>query len=95
MVINYANSASEATTLVAELREAGHQAIAVQANVANASDVARLFDETEQQLGKVDILVNNAGVPPGMPGSLRQFKDLADSDFERQLDLNLRAAGSP
>ena len=33
VVINYANSASEATALVAELREAGHQAIAVQANV--------------------------------------------------------------
>ncbi len=37
------------------------------------------------------MLVNNAGVPPGMPNSLRQFKGLADEDFERQLDLNLRA----
>lgn len=44
-----------------------------------------------QAFGEIDILVNNAGVPPGMPNSLRQFKDLADEDFERQLDLNLRA----
>lgn len=44
-----------------------------------------------REFGEIDILVNNAGVPPGMPNSLRQFKDLADEDFERQLDLNLRA----
>ena len=41
--------------------------------------------------GEVDLLVNNAGVPPGMESQLRKFKDLADADFEQQLDLNLRA----
>lgn len=85
VVINYANSASEATALVAELREAGHKAIAVQANVANANDVARLFDETEQQLGKVDVLVNNAGVLKVLP--LAQY---SDEDFEQTFNINTR-----
>lgn len=85
VVINYANSASEATTLVAELREAGHQAIAVQANVANASDVARLFDETEQQLGKVDVLINNAGVLKVLP-----LAHHSDEDFEKTFNINTR-----
>ena len=62
VAINYANSANEATALVAQLRQAGHQAIAIKADVASAEDVRRLFDETEAQLGKVDVLVNNAGI---------------------------------
>ena len=48
VVINYASSAGEAHALATELTTAGHQAIAVQADVANATDVARLFDEAEQ-----------------------------------------------
>ena len=80
VVINYASSASEATALVAELRRDGHQAIAVQADVASAADVKRLFDETEQQLGKVDVLINNAGVLNVLP--LAQYSDeLYDHTF--------------
>lgn len=85
VVINYANSASEATALVAELREAGHLAIAVQADVAKATDVARLFDETEQQLGKVDVLVNNAGVLKVLP-----LAHYSDEDFEQTFNINTR-----
>ena len=85
VVINYANSASEATALVAELREAGHQAIAVQADVAKATDVTRLFDETEQQLGKVDVLVNNAGVLKVLP-----LAHYSDEDYEQTFNINTR-----
>jgi len=41
--------------------------------------------------GPVDVLVNNAGVPIGMSTSLRTFDQLSQSDFERQLNLNLHA----
>ena len=73
VAINYANSASEASRLVVELRQAGHQAIAIKADVARADDVRRMFDETEAQLGKVDVLVNNAGILKVMP--LAQHSD--------------------
>ncbi|MBC2690275.1 MULTISPECIES: SDR family oxidoreductase [Pseudomonas] len=80
VVVNYANSATEASKLVVELRQAGHQAIAVKADVASADDVCRLFDETEAQLGKVDVLVNNAGILKVMP--LAQHTDeLFDQNF--------------
>ena len=62
VVINYASSAGEADALVAKLQAAQHEAIAVKADVANSADVRRLFDETEQKLGKVDVLINNAGI---------------------------------
>lgn len=87
VAINYASSATEASTLVEALRQAGHLAIAVKADVANAEDVRRLFDETEAQLGKVDVLVNNAGILKVMP--LAQHTDeLFDQTF------NIHARGT-
>ena len=87
VAINYANSANEATALVAQLRQSGHQAIAIKADVASAEDVRRLFDETEAQLGKVDVLVNNAGILKVMP--LAQHSDeLFDQNF------NIHARGT-
>ena len=84
VVINYANSAGEATELVAELRESGHRAIAVKADVANAADVKRLFDETEQQLGKVDVLINNAGLAlgtePAQVASLDEWETMIETN---------------
>jgi len=80
VAINYVSSAREASALVVELRQAGHKAMAVQADVSNAADVARLFTETEQQLGKVDVLINNAGMLTVMP--LAQHSDeLYDQTF--------------
>ncbi len=85
VVINYASNASEACALVAELRQAGHQAIAVQADVANAADVKRLFDETEQHLGAPDVLINNAGVLKVLP--LAQH---SDELFDQTFNINTR-----
>jgi 3-oxoacyl-[acyl-carrier protein] reductase len=85
IVVNYANSASEAESLVAELTANGGQAIAVKANVANAEEVRALFDVTEKQLGKVDVLVNNAGIMKTMP-----IADTSDELFEQTFAINTR-----
>jgi hypothetical protein len=78
VVINYASSAGEADALVAKLQAAQHEAIAVKADVANSADVRRLFDETEQKLGKVDVLINNAGIL-----QMAALADTSDELFER------------
>lgn len=85
VVVNYANSASEADALVAQIIAKGGHAIAVKANVADASEVRALFDVTEQQLGKVDVLVNNAGVMKTMP-----IADTSDELFEQTFAINTR-----
>ena len=85
VVINYASSAGEATQLVAQLREDGHEAIAVQADVSSADDVKRLFDEAEAQLGKVDVLINNAGVLKVLP--LAQH---SDELYEQTFNINTK-----
>ncbi|MBC3951038.1 SDR family oxidoreductase [Pseudomonas folii] len=85
VVVNYANSPHEADSLVADLVANGGQAIAVKANVADASDVRIMFDVTEQKLGKVDVLVNNAGIMKTMP-----IADTSDELFEQTFAINTR-----
>ena len=62
-------------------------AIAVQADVADAFAVKRLFDAAEQAFGRVDVLVNNAGI---MPPGLAQFADTDDATFDRLLAVNVK-----
>jgi 3-oxoacyl-[acyl-carrier protein] reductase len=85
VVVNYASSSAEADTLVAELKATGAQAIAVKADVSKADDVRRMFEASEQQLGKVDVLVNNAGVLKTVP-----LADTSDALFDQTVDINLR-----
>ena len=85
IVVNYASSSNEADALVAELKAAGAQAIAVKADVAKADEVRHMFEISEQQLGKVDVLVNNAGVLKTVP-----LADTSDALFDQTLNINLR-----
>ncbi|KQQ54657.1 3-ketoacyl-ACP reductase [Pseudomonas sp. Leaf127] len=85
VVINYAHSADEADTLVAELMGQGHDAIAIKADVASTADVRRLFDATEHHLGQVDVLVNNAGILKTTP-----LVDTSDELFEQTFAVNTR-----
>jgi 3-oxoacyl-[acyl-carrier protein] reductase len=62
VVVNYASSKADADRVVADITEKGGKAVAVQADVAKAKDVQRLFSETKRAFGKLDVLVNNAGV---------------------------------
>ncbi|MFM0016768.1 SDR family oxidoreductase [Paraburkholderia sediminicola] len=85
VAVNYASSSTEADALVAELMAAGTKAIAVKADVSNADDVRRMFETTEQQLGKVDVLVNNAGVLKTVP-----LADTSDALYDQTFDINVR-----
>jgi len=65
--------------------------VALVGDLTKEADLDRVFAEVVQKAGPVDVLVNNAGVPIGMSTSLRTFDQLSQSDFERQLNLNLHA----
>jgi len=60
--VNYRRDAEAAKRVVGDIERAGGRAIGVQADVSLEHDVARLFDEVEQSLGRVTALVNNAGL---------------------------------
>ena len=44
------------------MEDAGGKALAVQADIADRSAVAKVIREVEEQLGPIDLLLNNAGV---------------------------------
>ncbi|MDT2045761.1 MULTISPECIES: 3-oxoacyl-[acyl-carrier-protein] reductase [Bacillaceae] len=62
VVVNYAGSEAKALEVVDEIKGYGTDAIAVQANVADADSVQIMIKEAISTFGSLDILVNNAGV---------------------------------
>ena len=60
--VNYRANRGAAEQTVAECARAGTKALAVQADVAVETDVVRLFETVDRELGRVSALVNNAGI---------------------------------
>ncbi len=60
--VNYRREAAAADRVVARIRSAGGRAIAVAADVSFESDVLRLFETVDRELGTLTALVNNVGV---------------------------------
>ncbi|MER2105535.1 MAG: 3-oxoacyl-[acyl-carrier-protein] reductase [Solibacillus sp.] len=62
VVVNYSGSVAKAEEVVQEIKQIGGEAIAVQANVADADSVQALMKTAIDTFGSLDILVNNAGI---------------------------------
>jgi len=71
-----------------QIRQAGGKALAIEANVADESQVKAMIDRVVRELGSLDILVNNAGVSQPIMPTLEQ--DTAD--WDRVMATNLRSA---
>ncbi len=84
-VVSYVGQEAAANDTVAEIMAAGGRAIAVQADVARAADVERLFTQALEAFGRIDVVVHSAGIMTLSP--------IADGDlaaFDRVIATNLR-----
>lgn len=84
VVVNYAGSRDGAESVVSEIKAAGGNALAVQADVAKAPDAQRLVAQTIKAFGAPDILVNNAGVYDFAP-----LEAITAEHFHRHFDINV------
>jgi 3-oxoacyl-[acyl-carrier protein] reductase len=85
VVVHYSGKPAPAEQVVADIKQAGGSAIAVQADIGNAADVTRLFEQTLSVFRRLDVVVNCAGIMP-------LGKIIAETlpDFDRVIATNLR-----
>ncbi len=80
-------SLSAAQQVVQEIEQAGGQAMANGANVANAEQVQAMVDAAVERWGRVDVLVNNAGILRD-----KSFAKGSVDDFKTVVDVHLMGA---
>ena len=85
VAIGYRASAVAAEALVAEIAARGGQAIAVEADAADAVALTRAIDSVAHRYGRLDILVNSAGVL--LMGGIDTF---TLDDFDQTMAVNVR-----
>lgn len=88
IAITYRTQRAAADEVTAACRALGRRAIGIQADVAQPSDITRMFDDTQSQLGPIDAFVNNAGVvsPAG------RVDEYDAARLDQVLTINVRGA---
>jgi NAD(P)-dependent dehydrogenase (short-subunit alcohol dehydrogenase family) len=66
-------------------KDAGREALAVQADVTDAASVEHLFEHTRERFGRLDVLFNNAGI--GAPAV--SIDELSVEQWRAVVDTNL------
>ncbi|WP_028601261.1 SDR family oxidoreductase [Ottowia thiooxydans] len=87
VVVNYSGNAAKAEEVVSIIRSAGGEAISLQADVAKAEDVKRLYAGTLEAFGNISAVVHSAGVMPLAPIAPESI-----DVFDRVIQTNLRGA---
>jgi NAD(P)-dependent dehydrogenase (short-subunit alcohol dehydrogenase family) len=84
VVINYVRSIDQAQSVAAEVQALGRQALVVQADVSQRTQVEAMLAQVLQTFGKIDILVSNAGIIIDKP-----FVESTDDDWHAAIETNL------
>lgn len=84
VVVNYVSSKAGADAVVAAIRSAGGEAIAVQADVSDADQAQALVTRAVQEFGRLDVLVNNSGVYEMGP-----LEQMTQDQYRRMFDINV------
>ena len=84
VAVNYSGSKSGADKVVAQIKAAGGQAIAVQANLADPESIGPLVAKVAKEFGPITTLVNNAGVYEFGP-----IEAVTPEHFHRQFNVNV------
>ncbi len=84
--INFRSNKEEAEVVVAEIKAMGRDSFAVQADVSNASEVEKMFNEVVARWGKLDILVNNAGIS----STAVSVEQTTEEQWDSVININLK-----
>jgi NAD(P)-dependent dehydrogenase (short-subunit alcohol dehydrogenase family) len=86
--INYCHNERGASEALEQVRAAGSDGLALQADVAQAGAVEAMVREMERAFGRIDVLVNNSGI--GTSESPDRVLEISEQDWDRVLAVNLK-----
>lgn len=75
----------DASKVAEEINSSGGKAVALQANVADRSQVEAAVNTLRDTFGPVTIVVNNAGITGWVP-----FEEIDDAAWDRMMEINLK-----
>ena len=85
VALSYRSGAQQAEAVLADIRAAGGEAIAIQADAASEAATEALFAEVDRVFGPVTALVNNAGIT----GPIRKLDAVDAAMLGEVMDLNI------
>jgi NAD(P)-dependent dehydrogenase (short-subunit alcohol dehydrogenase family) len=86
VVVNYKRSEELAREVVAEVERLGSTGVAIRADLERLEDIDAMFDQVQEQFGRLDFFVSNASA-----SNFHHFMDLKPHHLERTFNLNVRA----
>lgn len=88
VAVNYQGNAEAAAKVVASCEAAGAKAVAIQGDMASATDIIRLFTEAKAALGPISHVVNNAGIT----GKASPLAEADTAVIRACIDINVTGA---
>ena len=85
VAVNYSANSLAADKVVRQIRQAGGNAMTVQADVADESQVLKMFEKVDAKLGRLTALVNNAGVVD----QTSRVDAMSMARFKRMFEINV------
>ena len=85
VAVNYSANSLAADEVVRQIRQAGGNAMTVQADVADESQVLKMFEKVDAKLGRLTALVNNAGVVD----QTSRVDAMSMARFKRMFEINV------
>jgi 3-oxoacyl-[acyl-carrier protein] reductase len=86
VAVNFLRREADAQEVLADIQAAGRRALVVKADVSKASDVSRLVETVERELGSIGILANNAAISRPQP-----LANITEQDWDEVLAINLKS----
>ena len=87
VVVNSHSQPEKGEQVAEDIRAAGGQSIAIQADVSQEEGVEKLFGQALQKFGRLDILVSNSGIQKDAP-----LLEMTLDEWNQVIDVNLTGA---
>lgn len=85
-IVNYRRNDEAARETIAAIERLGATGVAIRADVESLDEIEAMFDQVEEQFGRLDFFVSNASA-----SNFHHFMDIRPHHLERTFNLNVRA----